>query len=123
MYIAEYMWIHTILGTLRLQIFLNNNPGKIVHCRDEHHTVILFCPHCGADLDEQSGFDPDAGYLICAECGQVLIDPEIDLNDSSRFGQVGWFCDGYCAFLNKQNSSSDWNSIWSCTECGYVNYP
>ena len=36
-----------------------------------------YCPHCGADLGDQYGFDPDAGYWTCTECGQFLMDDDI----------------------------------------------
>ena len=79
-----------------------------------------YCPHCGADLEDQYGFDPNAGYWTCTVCGQFLIDPESS-DDSDRFDGVGWFCDGCGAYLNKQSGFSDWYSTWTCTECGYTN--
>ena len=80
-----------------------------------------YCPHCGADLGDQPGFDPDAGYWTCTECGQFLTDPGDESDEPSRFGGVGWFCDGCGAYLNKQSGFSDWYSTWTCTECGHVN--
>lgn len=80
-----------------------------------------YCPHCGADLGDQPGFDPDAGYWTCTECGQFLTDPGDESDEPSRFDGVGWFCDGCGAYLNKQSGFSDWYSIWTCTECGHVN--
>ena len=80
-----------------------------------------YCPNCGADLDDQPGFDPNAGYWTCTSCGQFLIDPADGNDVSSRFKDVGWFCDGCGAYLNKQFGFSDWNSTWQCTECGYIN--
>lgn len=80
-----------------------------------------YCPHCGADLGDQPGFDPDAGYWTCTECGQFLTDPEDESDEPSRFDGVGWFCDGCGAYLNKQSGFSDWYSTWTCTECGHVN--
>lgn len=77
-----------------------------------------YCPHCGADLGDQPGFDPDAGYWTCTECGQFLTDPE---DESDRFDGVGWFCDECGAYLNKQIGFSDWYDTWTCTECGHVN--
>lgn len=80
-----------------------------------------YCPHCGADLGNQPGFDPDAGYWTCTECGQFLTDPGDESDEPSRFDGVGWFCDGCGAYLNKQIGFSDWYSTWTCTECGHVN--
>ena len=80
-----------------------------------------YCTHCGADLVNQPGFDPDVGYWTCTECGQFLIDPEDESGEPSRFDAVGWFCDGCGAYLNKQSGFSDWYSTWTCTECGYIN--
>lgn len=80
-----------------------------------------YCPHCGADLGDQPGFDPDAGYWTCTECGQFLTDPGDESDEPERFEGVGWFCDGCGAFLNKQSGFSDWYSTWTCTECGHVN--
>ena len=51
-----------------------------------------YCPHCGADLGDQYGFDPNAGYWTCTECGQFLTDPDEDDSDSQYEG-VGCFCD------------------------------
>ena len=79
-----------------------------------------YCPNCGADLEEQSGFDPYGGYWTCTECGQFLTDPE-DSDETSQFDGVGWFCDGCGAYLNKQSGFSDWCSTWTCTECGHTN--
>ena len=80
-----------------------------------------YCPNCGADLGDQPGFDPDAGYWTCTECGQFLTDPGDESDEPSRFDGVGWFCDGCGAYLNKQSGFSDWYSSWTCTECGHVN--
>ena len=81
----------------------------------------FYCPNCGADIGDQPGFDPDAGYWTCTECGQFLTDPGDESDGPSRFDGVGWFCDGCGAYLNKQNGFSDWYNTWTCTECGYVN--
>ncbi len=80
-----------------------------------------YCPNCGTDLDNQPGFDPTAGYWTCTKCGQFLMDPEDDSNETSQYKDVGWFCDNCGAYLNKQYGFSDWNSTWQCTECGYIN--
>lgn len=79
-----------------------------------------YCPNCGADLEDQPGFDPDSGYWTCTECGQFLTDPE-DEDPDAQFDGVGWFCDGCGAFLNRQDGFNDWCGTWTCTECGYEN--
>jgi len=80
-----------------------------------------YCPHCGAVLGDQPGFDPNGGYWTCKECGQFLTDPEDETDEPNRFDGVGWFCDSCGAYLNKQSGFSDWYSTWTCTECGHVN--
>lgn len=79
-----------------------------------------YCTNCGADLESQDGFDPEAGYWICRECGQLLTDPGVH-SVSDRFEGVSWFCDRCGAFLNKQTGFSDFYSSWTCTECGCFN--
>ena len=76
-----------------------------------------YCTNCGANLNNQEGFDPDDGYWTCTECGTMLIDPDLEGSDSN----VAWFCDNCGAFLNKQSGFRDWYSSWTCTECGYYN--
>ncbi|WP_036978685.1 hypothetical protein [Pseudobutyrivibrio sp. MD2005] len=79
-----------------------------------------YCPNCGADLENQPGFAPDAGGWTCSECGQFLTNPE-DVNSDAQFDGVGWFCDGCGAFLNKQDGFNDLYGKWTCIECGYEN--
>jgi len=78
-----------------------------------------YCPHCGADLGDQYGFDPDAGYWTCTECGQFLMDD--DIADGDVYEGVAWFCDNCNALLNRQSGFSDSYSTWTCTECGHTN--
>lgn len=78
-----------------------------------------YCPHCGADLGDQYGFDPDAGYWTCTECGQFLMDD--DIADGDEYEGVAWFCDNCNALLNRQSGFSDSYSTWTCTECGHTN--
>ena len=78
-----------------------------------------YCPHCGADLGDQYGFDPDAGYWTCTECGQFLMDD--DIADGDEYDGVAWFCDNCNALLNRQSGFSDSYSTWTCTECGHTN--
>ena len=79
-----------------------------------------YCTICGAELDDQAGFDPAAGYHICTECGMLLLDPKYT-GESARFGDIGWFCDGCGAFLNRQEGFTDLRESWRCIECGRVN--
>ncbi len=79
---------------------------------------IYYCTNCGVDLEEQIGFDPDAEYWICKECGQLLFGEE---KVGDRFENVGWFCDECGAYLNTQSGFNDWNGAWHCEVCGYEN--
>ena len=79
-----------------------------------------YCMVCGAELDDQAGFDPNAGYHTCTECGMLLLDPKYT-DGSVRFGDIGWFCDGCGAFLNRQEGFTDLHGSWRCSECGQVN--
>ncbi|MCR5449762.1 MAG: hypothetical protein K6F23_10230 [Solobacterium sp.] len=78
-----------------------------------------FCPHCGAILNDQPGFDPDNGTWICTECGQMLMDD--DISNSDTYEGIAWFCDNCGALLNRQVGFSDSYGSWTCTECGHVN--
>lgn len=79
-----------------------------------------YCPNCGADLGDQTGFCPENGYWTCTECGQFLTDPN-DFDLGSQYDGVGWFCDSCGAYLNKQFGFNDWCGTWTCTECGHEN--
>ena len=78
-----------------------------------------YCPHCGATLNDQPGFDPDNGTWTCTECGQMLMDD--DIYNGNTFEGVAWFCDNCGALLNRQDGFTDSYGSWRCTECGYVN--
>ncbi|MBQ0084335.1 MAG: hypothetical protein KBS52_06185 [Clostridiales bacterium] len=78
-----------------------------------------YCPNCGAILNDQAGFDPEAGTWTCIECNQLLMDK--DIYDGDKFEGVAWFCDECGALLNKQPGFSDVCGSWVCTECGYYN--
>ena len=78
-----------------------------------------FCPHCGAILNDQPGFDPDNGTWTCTECGQMLM--EDDVYNGDTYEGVAWFCDNCGALLNRQSGFSDSYGSWTCTECGHVN--
>ena len=78
-----------------------------------------FCPHCGAILNDQTGFDPDRGTWTCTECGKMLMDDDVYNGDT--YNGVAWFCDNCGALLNRQYGFSDSYGSWTCTECGHVN--
>lgn len=78
-----------------------------------------FCPHCGAILNNQPGFDPDCGTWTCTECGQMLMDDDVYNGDT--YEGVAWFCDNCGALLNRQDGFSDSYGSWKCTECGHIN--
>lgn len=78
-----------------------------------------YCPNCGADLEEQPGFDPNGSYWTCTNCGTLLTDPsDPDMDTASG---VTWFCDCCGACLNKQDGFDESYSSWTCTECGHEN--
>ena len=79
-----------------------------------------YCPHCGAVLNDQPGFDPDDGVWTCSECGQCLYGDDIE-ETMSEYDGVVWYCDSCGAVLNKQDGFYDYCSSWRCTECGHVN--
>jgi len=78
-----------------------------------------FCPNCGAILNDQLGFDPDAGTWTCTECGTHLMDDDVYEGDS--FEGVAWYCDNCGALLNRQAGFSDTCGTWTCTECYHSN--
>ena len=79
-----------------------------------------FCPRCGAILNDQPGFDPEAGAWRCTECGEMLMDDNV--YNGELYEGVAWFCDGCGALLNRQSGFSDYNVFWDCTECGHRNW-
>ncbi len=78
-----------------------------------------YCPHCGADLDDQDGFDEKALYHHCTECGQLLISPFVD-HRATKSGII-WFCDCCGECLNEQIGFDEDYSEWECTNCGHNN--
>lgn len=70
-----------------------------------------YCPHCGADLGDQYGFDPDAGYWTCTECGHTNgLSEEDILEDQHKCPSCG-------ANLKKQWSYSEYLNDYTCSEC------
>lgn len=78
-----------------------------------------YCPNCGADLNEQLGFDPDNGTWTCTDCGQLLMDDDVYEGDQCE--GIAWYCDNCDALLNRQPGFSDSFDTWTCTDCGHVN--
>ena len=79
-----------------------------------------FCPHCGATLNNQVGFDPNNGVWECTQCGQELFGDEV-AETQQRFEGVVWRCDNCDAILNLQPGFHDFLDSWICNECGYEN--
>lgn len=78
-----------------------------------------FCPHCGATLNEQEGFDPSGGTWLCECCGTFLMDD--DVYEGENYEGIAWFCDECGALLNRQDGFTDDRGVWVCTACGYEN--
>ena len=80
-----------------------------------------YCPNCGANLDDQEGYNPKVPIWTCAECGMQLTDPN-DPDFDSEYGEsVVWYCDNCDAVLNKQPGFNEDCGIWECTNCGFRN--
>ncbi len=73
-----------------------------------------YCPRCYANLTLQKGYHNDLPCWICAGCGEMLINPEVE-------GNTAWICDGCGRMLNIQPGFSEDCGIWTCTECGTEN--
>jgi DNA-directed RNA polymerase subunit M/transcription elongation factor TFIIS len=78
-----------------------------------------YCTHCGAVLNNQSGFESGNSAWSCTECGQVLYGD--DVNEGDAFSGVMWYCDKCGALLNKQGGFNDRCGSWICAECGHSN--
>lgn len=76
----------------------------------------VFCPHCEANLSLQKGYSPKLLFWNCRGCGEMLINPDLDVE-----GNLIWICDGCGAMLNIQKGFIDEASEWTCRECGYKN--
>ena len=81
--------------------------------------TVYFCPNCGAKLNDQEGFDANAGVWTCTKCGHQLFGDGI--YSGERFPGVIWYCDSCGALLNAQEGFSDLSDKWVCLECGYDN--
>ena len=74
------------------------------------------CPHCGADLTMQKGYDNTLPNWICKGCGQMLINPNLDTDSN-----ITWICDKCGSTLNVQPGFNESCGEWKCTECGFIN--
>lgn len=75
-----------------------------------------YCPRCDANLTLQKGYSNELPYWSCRGCGEMLINPEIDVEDD-----ISWICDGCGCMLNIQDEFSSDCGKWKCTKCGFVN--
>ena len=82
--------------------------------------LIRYCTKCNADLDSQLGFSRFYTHWSCSNCGELLINPDIDMHDK-LFPDVLWFCDECEELLNIQSGFEDSKYLWVCECCGYIN--
>ena len=82
--------------------------------------LIMYCSNCNVDLDSQLGFSRFCTHWSCANCGELLINPDIDMHDK-LFPDVLWFCDECGELLNIQLGFEDDKYLWVCECCGYIN--
>ena len=82
--------------------------------------VIRYCRSCDAKLDKQHGFSRLLPYWFCRGCGELLINPDIDMHDR-LYPDVLWFCDKCGELLNTQTGFEDDKYLWVCERCDYVN--
>ena len=75
-----------------------------------------YCPNCYANLTMQRGYRSDLPYWICRGCGEMLINPDVDADNS-----IAWICDQCGAMLNVQKGFSELCGEWACAECGFLN--
>ena len=103
---------------------LSQNGMYLAERRDEDGNNILlgrpeyYCTKCGAILEEQEGFDPDAPSWICHKCNEYLIN---DKYTGDFFGNVLWYCDECGDLLNSQEGFTETEPIWKCTKCSHDN--
>lgn len=63
------------------------------------------CPHCGAVLDYQYGFEPEDAEWVCRQCGKLISDNK-------------YYCPHCNSLLNEQCGFTPAAADWSCAECG-----
>lgn len=66
------------------------------------------CESCGANLNDQDGFDPYCGTWVCSGCGH---ENDIDEDTAVETAECP-----YCGGIMTHPSHS-WE-VWECTECG-----
>lgn len=96
--------------------------GDVFRCKTPIVVVIysdkdpIECPNCGADLALQKGFSDQKPYWICLECGQMLINPDVDSTSD-----IAWFCNECGDMLNVQDGFTEETGEWKCKKCGFIN--
>ena len=73
------------------------------------------CPHCEADLSAQRGFESDAQYWTCTDCGKNLQHPDLFNYDDEIMVPICPFCD---SDLSEQGGFSEDLPYWICEKCG-----
>ena len=81
--------------------------------------LIRHCKSCGSWLDRQEGFCKYYSFWFCRDCGELMINPEVELHDE-LFPGVVWFCDGCGEMLNNQNGFKDNCGFWICDVCDHI---
>ena len=82
--------------------------------------VIRYCKNCDAQLEKQHGFSRYLPYWYCRGCGEMLINPDIDMHDR-QYPDVLWFCSDCGDLLNVQAEFEDDCGSWVCVSCGCKN--
>ena len=82
--------------------------------------IIRYCKNCKSNLDQQLGFSRFYTHWECTHCGEMLINPDIDMHDKT-FPDVLWFCDECEELLNIQLGFEDDKDLWVCECCGNIN--
>ena len=77
------------------------------------------CPKCGQILDFQKGFKETNKIHICTNCGLPVFNPLFD--DKIKIKNILWICDNCGDYMNNQEDFTDWDGVWKCKKCGYLN--
>lgn len=101
------------IEVLKYQRALNDDEEKLFEDDNEY-----VCPNCGAVLNDQDGFSPDAGTWICTECNTQLLDEDVE---GDVFEDVVWYCDSCGTVLNTQKGFTEKQGVWKCDKCGFEN--
>ena len=102
--------------------FLANFPALILHKNIERSdfVTIRYCKTCNSRLDVQSEFSRFYSFWFCRYCGELLINPDVDLHDN-KFPDVLWFCDCCGELMNVQEGFTDDVGFWVCDVCEHIN--